>query len=78
MWIKGKHVEVDNQGRPVSRAITLNLERAICYVEMEENRTRVFFYVGHDLEDHRNATWVDLQEPKEKLDMVLSRHKISR
>jgi len=78
MWIKGKHVEIDNQGRRIDRDICLNLSRAIGYMEMGEERTRIFFHVGHDMEDHRNASWVDLHEPKSKLDAILSKQKLSK
>ncbi len=77
MWAKGKHVSVDNQGRRVSKDITINLSRAIGYIAQDEDRTRVFFEVGHDLEDHRNASWVDLDEPKSKLDNVLGKSRPS-
>ncbi len=75
MWIKGRHIVVDNQGRQISRDITLNLTRVIAFVALDEERTRLFFNVGHDLEDHRNANWVDMYEPKSKLDAILARHK---
>ncbi len=74
MWIKGKYQETDSQGRQITRDITLNLSRAICYAtEREEDRTRIYFKVGHDLEDMRNASWIDLKEPKAKIDKVLGK-----
>ncbi len=73
MWVRGTHIAIDNQGRQVSRDISINLNLAICYVELDEERTRVFYSVGHDIEDHRNASWVDLHEPKSKVDGLLYR-----
>ena len=75
MWIKGKHIAVDNQGRRISRDITLNMNLVIGYIALDEERTRLFFGIGHDLEDHRNASWVDIQEPKSKVDQMLARFK---
>lgn len=73
MWIKGKHVVIDNQGRRVTRDITLNMNQAIGYIALDEERTRLFFCVGHDVEDHRNASWVDIDEPKSKVDRFLGK-----
>lgn len=75
MWIKAKHVIVDNQGRTVDRNITVNLSNAICYAELDGEKSRIYFEVGHDLEDHRNASWVDVHEPKEKLDDIIGKSK---
>ncbi len=74
MWIKGKYQETDNQGRQVKRDITLNLSRAICYTTVrEEGMTKIYFAVGHDLEDLRNANWIELNEPKAKIDELLGK-----
>lgn len=75
MWIKGKHVAVDNQGRPVKRDITVNMGKVICYIALDEERTRLYCDMGHDLEDHRNASWIDLEEPKSKLDGIIGKQK---
>ncbi len=75
MWIKGKHMAVDNQGRRVKRDITINLNQALAYIELDEERTRVLFEVGHDIEDHRNSNWIDLQEPKTRIDSLLGHNK---
>lgn len=77
MWVKGRHTQVDAQGRQVSQDITLNLARAVGYISLDKERTRVYFAVGHDLEDHRNGTWVDLNEPKSKIDEILHKSKKS-
>ena len=71
MWMKAEHEVVDNQGRRVRRNITINMNLALCYVGLDDERTRLYYSLGHDLEDHRSATWIDVVEPKEKLDKKL-------
>ncbi len=74
MWIKGKYQETDSQGRQITRDVILNLGRAICYAtKREEDQTRIYFKVGHGLEDRRNAIWIDLNEPKAKIDKVFGK-----
>lgn len=73
MWIKGKHIAVDNQGRRITRDITLNMSLVIGYIALDGERTRLFYGIGHDLEDHRNASWVDIYEPKSKLDAIIGK-----
>ena len=76
MWITAKHTRIDQHGRSISTEITVNMEKVIAYFEIEENRTRLFLEIGHDVEDHRTAKWLDVNEPKSKVDEAIQATKI--
>jgi hypothetical protein len=76
MWIIAKHTRIDSQGRLISTNVTVNMDHVITYLELEENSTRLFLEIGHDVEDHRTAKWIDIQESKEQIDSVMETKRI--
>ncbi|MFP4176866.1 MAG: hypothetical protein ACOCR1_05055 [Planctomycetota bacterium] len=71
MWIETMHVHIDEQGRKKKQAVTLNMNNVIGYMARGDDRTRLFFELGHDLQDRRSAHWMDVLNPKEEFDQLL-------
>lgn len=72
MWITTRHKHVDGQGHKSEQTVTINMNRVLAYHSRKDGVTRLYFQIGHDIEDHRSASWLDVLTPKKKIDRVLS------
>lgn len=72
MWLRATQTIVDKHGREVSREVTVNMDSVVACCQLNENQTRLFAQVGHDLEDHRSASWVDIDATAKELNQALA------
>lgn len=78
MWLEVKHMRIDEHGRQRETAITLNMDRVVAYTELKNGKTRLLFEIGHDIEDHRSARWMDILNPKEEIDEAMNAQVLAR
>ena len=71
MWVQVRHMHIDGHGRQKEMILTVNMDAVVGYTELENGRTRLFLKIGHDIEDHRSAHWMDILNPKEEIDRVM-------
>ncbi len=77
MWLETEHKHIDELGHKSEQTITVNMDRVLTYHERKDGTTRIYFELGHDIEDHRSASWMDVLTPKKKIDRILSTKRAS-
>jgi hypothetical protein len=78
MWLEVKHLRIDEHGRQRETDVTVNMERIVAYTALKDGKTRLFLEIGHDIEDHRSARWLDILNPKAEIDEAMNAQSLAQ